>query len=113
MSEPEADPVDEALRERDFLLAACPPDLLGELAVHVDREGWTMLMAALAGEGPTAYELAEHARRRAAVWTRLAEIYPDRFGQAAALAREDRRAADARHTAAAVINHALLSEPER
>jgi hypothetical protein len=110
MTEPANDP-SEALRERAFLLAGCPEDILEALAARVDREGWQMLMAALAGERPTAFELAEHARRRAALWTRRAETNPE-LGEQAAEAREDWRRAEGRHTTAVVVN-AALSEYER
>lgn len=85
-----------------FLLAACPPDLLEELALHVDAEGQAMLAAAIQGEPPSAFEYAEYRRRRAAVWARLADDRPD-FEERAAAEREAWLLAEGRHTEEAVL----------
>ena len=101
----EADGVEREKAVRAFLLAACPPEILLDLALHADREGQMMLDAALQGELPAAYEVAEYRRRRAAVWARLAEQHPERediVGQAY-VERVAWQLAEVRHTEEAVI----------
>jgi hypothetical protein len=87
---------------RRFLLAACPDDVLEELALHVDAEGVRMLEAAIQGEVPTAFELAGWRRRRAAVWARLAEVFPHHEERAEA-EREAWLLAEGRHAQEAVL----------
>lgn len=90
---------------RAFLLATCPPEVLYRLAARVEREGQRLLQAAVQGEVPSAFEIAEHQRRRAAVWARLAAVDP-KFAPVADAAAVDWRRAEVHHVTAVVINAA-------
>ncbi|MGX9891394.1 hypothetical protein [Streptomyces sp. NPDC002276] len=89
MSEDQADRVERA---RHFLLKVEGPRVDDETAglrmlADLDAEGTDLMNRAVSGEEtPTAYEVANHLRRRAYVWVRLAELRPEEFETTAAAA---------------------------